>query len=96
MTAPTSLEEIADGLVAVVRSSCPMCVTVASGARRAGVGSLVDGHQPGRPGGSRGGVESVVLDQDLHLSWLLGIETVPTLLRVADSASRPERSAGTS
>jgi thiol-disulfide isomerase/thioredoxin len=83
VTAPTSLEQIGDGLVAVVRSSCPTCVTVAPVlAELASEASLtvISQDDPAFPVG----VETVVHDQDLNLSWLLGIETVPTLLRVAN------------
>lgn len=67
-----------DGLVAVVKTDCPTCVSVVPvlGAL-AGGGALTvvsqDGDFP---------LAGAVEDRGLDLSWRLAIETVPTLLRV--------------
>jgi len=71
-----------DGVVAVVKRDCPTCELVAPllvDLRRAGhVGAVVCQDDRGFPAGI-----DVVDDSDLDLSWDLGIETVPTLLRLA-------------
>jgi hypothetical protein len=81
--APTSLNDIEDGLVAVVRRGCPTCVSVApvlaAIASKATL-TIISQDDPAFPDG----VSTVVDDRDLDLSWILGIETVPTLLRLAD------------
>jgi hypothetical protein len=79
---PASLKDIDDGLVAVVRRGCPTCISVAPVladlAKKATL-TVISQDDPAFPDG----VASVIDDRDLDLSWLLGIETVPTLLRVA-------------
>ncbi len=71
-----------DGLVAVVKRDCPTCVLVepvlAELAAAAGV-TVVSQDDPGFPAS----VEQVVDDSALDISFRLGIETVPTLLRFA-------------
>jgi hypothetical protein len=73
-----------DGLVAVVKRDCPTCVLVApvlaalAGGRE--LAAVVSQDDPSFPPG----VDGVVDDRALDLSWSLGIDTVPTLLRVED------------
>jgi hypothetical protein len=72
-----------DGLVAVVKRDCPTCVTVAPVLAALASSSeltVVSQDDPSFPEG----VGTVVDDTDLDLSWRLGIETVPTLLRLAN------------
>ena len=69
-----------DGWVAVVKRECPTCVLVAPVLQQlAGAGPLtvVSQDDPAFPDGT-----TVVDDRELEASWRLGIETVPTLLRV--------------
>jgi hypothetical protein len=75
---------VPDGLVAVVKRDCPTCVLVEPVLRHlAGVGTLtvVSQDDPGFPAGL-----PVTDDRGLEVSWRLGIETVPTLLRLAGGA----------
>lgn len=68
-----------DGLVAVVKRDCPTCVTVSPvlADLRATLGCTVfTQDDPTFP------FESAVDDTELDMSWNLGIETVPTLLRM--------------
>ena len=73
---------VPDGLVAVVKRDCPTCTLVApvlaelAGGRT--LTAVVSQDDPAFPPG----VEGVVDDRDLDVSWRLGIDTVPTLLRV--------------
>ncbi len=71
-----------DGLVAIVKRDCPTCTTVVSVLTQiadAGVPIAVCSQDdPTFPDGLAG----VIDDTGLELSWGLGIETVPTLLRV--------------
>src|SRR5947209_16831861 len=73
-----------DGLVAVVKADCPTCRLVEPVLRQlANTGPLtvVSQDDPAFP------VDLPVTDdRELELSWRLGIETVPTLLRVVDGA----------
>ena len=75
---------VPDGLVAVVKRDCPTCTLVAPVlAELAGdraLAAVVSQDDPAFPPG----VDGVVDDRDLDVSWALGIETVPTLLRVRD------------
>ncbi len=78
MSAPAGL--VPDGLVAFVKRDCPTCVLVQPVLRQlAGATTLtvLSQDDPAFPDG----VE-VVDDTSLERSWRLGIETVPTLLRV--------------
>ena len=71
-----------DGLVAVVKHDCPTCVLVEPVLRELAAQTrltVVSQDDPGFPAG----VE-VLDDRELETSWRLGIETVPTLLRVVD------------
>ncbi len=72
---------VPDGLVAVVKRECPTCVTVApvlaTLAAHPGL-TIVSQDDPSFP--SAGVVDDTALD----LSWRLGVETVPTLLRLED------------
>jgi hypothetical protein len=71
--------ELPEGLVAVVKRECPTCVAVAPvlAALASGPGlTIVSQDDPSFPS------EGVVDDTALDLSWRLGIETVPTLLRL--------------
>ncbi|HET6811747.1 MAG TPA: thioredoxin family protein [Acidimicrobiales bacterium] len=75
---------VPDGLVAVVKRDCPTCTLVApvlaglAGDRA--LAAVVSQDDPTFPPG----VDGVVDDRDLDVSWTLGIETVPTLLRMED------------
>ena len=76
--------ELPDGLVAVVKRDCPTCVTVAPVlvelAGRLGASLTVCSQDdPAFPEG----LEGVVDDRDLDLSWQLQLDTVPTLLRLS-------------
>lgn len=73
---------IPEGLVAVVKRDCPTCTLVAPVLRElaaAGPLTVFSQDDPGFPEGL-----PVVDDRELEQSWRLGIETVPTLLRVVD------------
>jgi hypothetical protein len=76
-----TLSGVPDGLVAVVKRECPTCVTVApvlaTLSAHPGL-TIVSQDDPSFPS------EGVVDDTTLDLSWRLGIETVPTLLRLED------------
>jgi hypothetical protein len=77
--------DLPDGLVAVVKVDCPTCLTVAPvlEALTAAPGLTVISQSPSFPlEAVRNSVLSeVIVDTDLDLSWRLGIETVPTLMR---------------
>jgi hypothetical protein len=77
------LTAVRDGLVAVVKRSCPTCEVVAPVLRElaaAGVDLVVVSQDdPTFPEGL-----DVVDDGDLDVSWALGIETVPTVVRRSD------------
>ncbi|GJM39045.1 MAG: hypothetical protein DHS20C19_24120 [Acidimicrobiales bacterium] len=82
MTAPP----LPNGLVAVVKKDCPTCVLVAPVledlAFRADL-TVITQDDPTFPTDA----PWVVHDEDLALSWHHDIETVPTLLQVADGAA---------
>ena len=82
----------ADGVVAVVKHDCPTCVLVADvlvEMVRAGfVSTVVSQDDPAFPAGIH-----PIDDSDLELSWTLGIETVPTLLRF-DRGTESDRTEG--
>ncbi|MCF6744473.1 thioredoxin family protein [Blastococcus sp. KM273128] len=65
-----------DGLVAVVKRDCPTCVLVEPVLRRLGAAVWCQDDAGWFEGD----------DTDLELSYRLGVETVPTLLRVVDGA----------
>ncbi|MGY1618199.1 thioredoxin family protein [Geodermatophilus sp. SYSU D00691] len=72
---------VPDGLVAVVKRDCPTCALVEPVLRDlAGAVPLtvVSQDDPGFPAGM-----PVVDDRQLETSWRLGIDTVPTLLRMS-------------
>jgi thiol-disulfide isomerase/thioredoxin len=72
---------VEDGIVAFVKAECPTCVTVAPVLRQlveAGVPlTVLTQDDPGFPDGL-----APVDDTSLELSWRLGVEVVPTLLRI--------------
>lgn len=86
MTLPTA------GVVAVVKRDCPTCVLVgpvlASMVRAGRIDAVVSQDDPSFPSD----VDSVD-DTDLDISWSLGIETVPTLVRL-ESGSEVARTEG--
>jgi hypothetical protein len=69
---------VPDGLVAVVKRDCPTCVTVSPVlAQLAALGcSVYTQDDPSFP------FDGAIDDTDLEVSWALGVETVPTLLRL--------------
>ncbi len=72
--------QLPDGLVAVVKRECPTCLLVEPVLRELAAAqplTVLCQDDPSFPAG----VE-VVDDRELEASWRLGIETVPTLLRV--------------
>ena len=68
--------ELPEGLVAVVKRDCPTCELVAPVLEQLPVTVYVQDD----PAAFAGGLD----DTSLEVSWRLGIETVPTLLRVVD------------
>jgi hypothetical protein len=83
---------ISDGLLVIVKRDCPTCMIVSpvvatlSSMARATVVSQDDPYFPDE-------VASVVDDRELELSWQLGIDTVPTLLRM-ENGSETDRVVG--
>ncbi len=78
-SATRPVPDVPDGLVAVVKRDCPTCVTVTPAlvALASGPGlTIVSQDDPSFP------MEGVVDDTELEVSWRLGIDTVPTLLRL--------------
>ncbi len=74
--------QLPEGLVAVVKRDCPTCLLVEPVLQRlAATTELTVWSQddPSFPAGT-----TVVDDSELERSWRLGIDTVPTLLRVRD------------
>ncbi|HLY84666.1 MAG TPA: thioredoxin family protein [Acidimicrobiales bacterium] len=80
------IDQIPDGLVAVVKRECPTCELVAPVlvelAERGIDLTVYSQDDPSFPPG----VKAVVDDIDLSVSYRLGVTTVPTLLRVARGA----------
>ena len=82
-----------DGLVVFVKRSCPTCELIEDLIRE--VVARVDGvrvvsqDDPAFPRG----VPGVIDDRRLDLSWLSGIEAMPTLLRI-DNGQEAERVVG--
>ena len=79
-----AMTTVPDGLVAVVKRDCPTCTLVEPVLRQladAGALTVVCQDDPAFPRDL-----PVVDDRELELSWRLHIETVPTLLRMADGA----------
>jgi hypothetical protein len=72
--------ELPEGLVAVVKRDCPTCELVAPVLAQLPVTVYVQDE----PAAFAGGLD----DTSLEVSWRLGIETVPTLLRVAGGAEQ--------
>ncbi len=68
--------QLPEGLVAVVKRDCPTCELVAPVLEQLSVTVYVQDE----PAAFTGGLD----DTSLEVSWRLGIETVPTLLRVVD------------
>jgi len=87
------MSDMPDGLVVVAKQDCPTCVLiepVLADLQRRGVALTVYSQdEPGFPAG----VDGVVDDRALEVSYRLGIETVPTLLRV-DGGREVERLVG--
>ncbi len=85
-TAERSAPALPDGLVVVVKRDCPTCVAVApvlTQLAETGGGpgvTVVSQDDPGFPG------PDALDDTSLDISWQLGIETVPTLLRLDGGA----------
>jgi hypothetical protein len=80
-----------DGLVAVVKRDCPTCELVSPVLRQlaaAGPLTVFTQDDPAFPEGV-----DAVDDSELEISWRLGVETVPTLLRVS-GGSEAERVVG--
>ena len=77
------LRDLADGLTVAVKKDCPTCAMVEGVIRQlADCGSIVtviSQDDPSFPSS----VAGVVDDRQLERSYRLGIETVPTLIRVA-------------
>src|SRR6185436_9605653 len=74
-------QALPDGLVAVVKRDCPTCVLVEPVLRQlaaAGTLCVLTQDDPTFPEG----MASVIDDTGLERSYGLGIETVPTLLRI--------------
>ena len=71
-----------DGLVAVVKRDCPTCVLVEPVLRELAVQQPLTVYSQDDPSFPDG--VAVVDDRELETSWRLGVETVPTLLRVVD------------
>jgi hypothetical protein len=84
MTGALLMQTIPDGLVAVVKRDCPTCVLVEPILRELVAAkaplTVLTQDDPAFPSGIAG----VVDDTSLERSFALGIETVPTLLRVQD------------
>ncbi len=80
---PAAAPPLPDGLVVVVKKDCPTCVLVSPVlgdlAERAGA-TVITQDDPSFPANA----EWVIHDAELELSWHHDIETVPTLLKVAD------------
>ena len=76
MTDRQSVVRLPDGLVAVVKRECPTCVLVEPVLRRLGAAVWCQDDPDWFDGD----------DTDLELSYRLGVETVPTLLRVEGGA----------
>ncbi|MEO2104123.1 MAG: thioredoxin family protein [Actinomycetota bacterium] len=80
--ASTTVPDLPEGLVAVVKRDCPTCVMVVPVLERlwaTGLVTVVTQDDPAWPASV-----DPVHDEDLSLSWHHDIEVVPTLLRVAD------------
>ncbi|WP_420450794.1 thioredoxin family protein [Ilumatobacter sp.] len=79
-----SRPELADGLAVVVKRDCETCrmiVPVLAQLDARATLTVYTQDDPGFPGEPR-----AVADTDLAVSWHHGIETVPTLIRVADGS----------
>jgi hypothetical protein len=72
-----------DGLVAIVKRDCPTCETVAPALARLAAEDTLTVYSQDDPSFPEG-VGNVRDDTDLETSWRLGIEIVPTLIRVRD------------
>jgi hypothetical protein len=77
-----SSQRLPDGLVAFVKRSCPTCelieAEIARAARELEAFHVVSQDDPAFPRG----VNGIMDDRELDLSWLNGIEAMPTLLRI--------------
>ena len=82
---------LADGWVAVVKRDCPTCVLVAPVLQQLAAAGPLEVHSQDDPAFPEG--VAAVDDRELETSWRLGIETVPTLLRVQDGVE-VERTVG--
>jgi hypothetical protein len=70
--------------VAVVKRECPTCTLVEPVLRQLAAAGPLTVYSQDDPGFPRG--LPVEDDRELEISWRLGIETVPTLLRIRDGA----------
>ncbi len=80
-----------DGFVAVVKRDCPTCTLIepvlVQLADAAALAAVVTQDDPGFPDlSASGSAPDCTFDQDLTVSYLWDIETVPTLLRIEDGA----------
>jgi hypothetical protein len=88
------VQQLADGVLAVVKRECPTCVVVAPvlaelAARLGESLTVYSQDDPAFPEGVLG----VVDDHSLDVSWQLQVETVPTLVRV-EAGAEVERIVG--
>ncbi len=79
------MENLPDGLIAVVKRECPTCAAVQPALRQLAAGgepfAVYSQDDPAFPSGI-----AVVDDRSLEASFHLGIQIVPTLIRVRDGA----------
>lgn len=80
-----------DGFVAVVKRDCPTCTLIepvlVQLADAAALAAVVTQDDPGFPDlSASGSAPDCTFDEDLTVSYLWDIETVPTLLRIEDGA----------
>ena len=82
MTPPPDRPSLPDGIVVVVKRECETCRTVTPVLRQlldAGPLTVYSQDDPSFPGDP-----TPISDADLSVSWHHDIETVPTVIRVAD------------
>ncbi len=91
---PTNLADlgISDGLIAVVKQDCPTCQLVVPVFKQLAEGpglTVYSQDDPGFPTEA----DWVVDDTDLTVSWHLGLDSVPTLVRI-ESGTETARTTG--
>src|SRR5919197_5285414 len=78
------MKRVADGLIAFVKRGCPTCLMIQPVLRQLAEGgaplTVYSQDDPTFPAGVRG----IVDDRELEASFHFRVETVPTLVRVAD------------